>query len=314
MSAPGWRRAYPGPGQAVLLTGGVFAVQLLCGVVIGVAMVAAAGGPANSPGGLPPIPATGILAMNVLAFGLALAWAARANRGENRQVWLGGRAGPGTWSAALSAGLGTTVLVSACGVLLQRIAPMPDSWNAAFAELVDFEHRPVLTVLTVILLPAVAEEALFRGYILRGLLDHVRPRMAVLLSTVLFTALHLNLWQIPVGLALGLLCGWVYLRTRSLPLCITLHGVNNAVAVLADRLPFAVPGFNVEGGATELHPWWFDLLGLGLAAAGVVAVAVLTRGMGRPPPLPPETAPGVPSTATGDPSGEPATLSRTGEQ
>lgn len=307
MSAPDWRRAYPGPGHAVLLTATVLLVQTLCGVAIGVAMIAT--GKGGTPGAMPVLPAEGVLAMNLLAFGSVLAWAGWANRGQNRQVWLGGRAGPLTWSAALVAGLGTTVLVSAAGVLLQRIAPIPDSFSAVFAELIDFDHRPVLTVLIVIVLPAVAEEALFRGYILRGLLDHVRPWTALVVSTALFAVMHLNLWQMPVGVALGLLCGWVYLRTRSLPLCIALHGVNNAVAVLADRLPFAVPGFNVEGAAMELHPWWFDLLGFGLAVAGVAAVAVLTRGAGLPPPLPPESLAAALPVAAEDGRGDPSAAS-----
>lgn len=289
MSAAGWRRSYPGPGHAVLLTGGVLAVQILCGAVIGVAMVVAAAGAGKPATSLPPLSAGSILAMNVLAFGLTLLWAARANRGENPQVWLGGRAAGGTWLAALVAGTGTTILVSAAGVLLQRVVPIPSSMNDLFAMLVDFDGRPVMTVLTTVLLPAVAEEALFRGYILRGLLDHVRPRTALLVSTLLFTALHVNLWQVPVGVALGLLCGWVYLRTRSLPLCIALHAANNAVAIGAHKLPLAIPGFNVEGTETVLHPWWFDLLGFALAAAGVAGVAWATRGGLRPPPLPPET-------------------------
>ena len=279
-------RAYPGPAHAVWMTLGVLGVQVAVGMVIGFVSVFSAGLAGKGMPTSSTLAPAAILATNLVAFAVVLAWAARANRGQGREVWCGGRAGPAAWVAAVVAGSGATILISVGGNFMLWLLPLPKALLELFGRLADLEANPVVGVLATIVVPAIAEEALFRGYILRGLLDHIRPWPAIALSTLLFTVLHLNPWQVPVGVLLGLLCGWVYLRTRSLPLCILLHGVNNTIAVFAARLPFTVAGFN-DGSTTGVaHPGWFDALGVALLLAGLGLFAVLTRRLMAPPPLP----------------------------
>lgn len=151
-------------------------------------------------------------------------------------------------------------------------------------------------VLAVLIAPVV-EEVLFRGLILRGLLGRWRPAAAILLSAALFSLMHLNLAQIPVTFVLGAVLGWVYVRTRSLGLCIAGHAINNAAAFLIGPLPFEVDNFNriPEVAGTFFHPWWFDVLGLGLFACGLWWIYRLTPA-GQPwlritPPVPPRREP-----------------------
>ncbi len=298
-------RAFPGPAHAVLLTLGVLGVQVAVGMVFGIVSAFRAGLAAKGVPAPLTLPPAAILATNLVAFAVVLGWAARANRGQGREVWRGGRAGPVAWVAAVVAGLGATIPISAGGNFMLWLLPLPKAMVALFGRLADLEANPLIGVLTVIVVPAIVEEALFRGYILRGLLDHLRPWPAIGLSTLLFTVLHLNPWQVPVGVLLGLLCGWVYLRTRSLPLCILLHAVNNTVAVFATKLPITVAGFN-DGATTGVaHPGWFDALGVALLLAGLGAFAWLTRRLMAPPPLPPIVSipPLLPVLAAGDAAG-----------
>ena len=74
------------------------------------------------------------------------------------------------------------------------------------------------------------EEIIFRGVILRGLLGRYRRWTAIIVSAVLFALMHGNPVQLPVALGLGLVLGWVYVRTRSLGLCFLGHALNNALA------------------------------------------------------------------------------------
>jgi len=130
--------------------------------------------------------------------------------------------------------------------------------------------------LAVVIAP-VTEEFVFRGLILRGLLGHWRPAAAVLFSTGLFALAHFNPAQAPVAALLGLLTGWLYVRTRSLGLCILAHALNNAASYLT-WFPFEVRGFNAitEAEGPVFHPWWFNSIGLALLALGIWAVRRLT--------------------------------------
>jgi glutamate-5-semialdehyde dehydrogenase len=126
--------------------------------------------------------------------------------------------------------------------------------------------------LLLVVLGPLTEEIIFRGLILRGLLGRCRPWTAIIISAALFSLMHLNPAQIPVTLGLGIVLGWVYMRTRSLALCVFGHALNNSSTFLTNYLPFEVTGFNAMPEQTQgnvFHPWWFDLLGILLFAGGI---------------------------------------------
>lgn len=154
-------------------------------------------------------------------------------------------------------------------------------------------------ILAVVVAP-VTEEVLFRGVILRGLLSRWKPWPAIAISAALFTAMHFNPAQAPIAFALGLVLGWVYVRTRSLGLCILGHALNNAAASFTSDTPFPIDNYNHVPDAPVgfFHPWWFDAIGLGLFAGGIwfihrlaaPATAWTVPPSSPPPPLPPVPA------------------------
>ncbi len=86
-----------------------------------------------------------------------------------------------------------------------------------------------------------AEEIVFRGAILRSLLDMMSKKnhwVAILISAALFGVVHGNSAQFANALLMGLLLGWMYYRTKSLVPGILMHWVNNTLAyVLTNIMP-----------------------------------------------------------------------------
>ncbi|MBQ8046869.1 MAG: CPBP family intramembrane metalloprotease [Prevotella sp.] len=85
-----------------------------------------------------------------------------------------------------------------------------------------------------ILVP-VAEEMVFRGAILRSLLSMFNRQshwVAIVLSAMIFGAVHGNLAQFVHATLLGLLLGWMYYRTESIFPGIVVHWVNNSIAYI----------------------------------------------------------------------------------
>lgn len=79
----------------------------------------------------------------------------------------------------------------------------------------------------------IVEETLFRGIFTQALLRY-DARFAVFASAMLFSMMHLNLVQgIPTFL-LGLVLGYVFVKTKSVASCIILHLLNNLLAVVAN--------------------------------------------------------------------------------
>jgi membrane protease YdiL (CAAX protease family) len=86
-----------------------------------------------------------------------------------------------------------------------------------------------LEVFTAVVAAPVLEETIFRGAILRALAQDIRPAFAVVASALLFSISHLVPTQFVGSLLLGLISGSVYVRSRSLCLCIAVHAAWNAV-------------------------------------------------------------------------------------
>ena len=89
---------------------------------------------------------------------------------------------------------------------------------------------------SIILIPPLTlpffEEWLFRGIILRGLLQHYRPFMAILLSSLLFLCSHVSIGNGLMAFTFSLMWGWYYYHTRSLFLCTTSHIFSNILALI----------------------------------------------------------------------------------
>lgn len=89
-----------------------------------------------------------------------------------------------------------------------------------------------------ILVP-LAEEIVFRGAILRTLLRLLPGNWhwgAIIISALIFGAVHGNMVQFVHATLLGLLLGWMYWRTDSIVPGVVLHWVNNSVAYVICRL------------------------------------------------------------------------------
>lgn len=91
--------------------------------------------------------------------------------------------------------------------------------------------RHPFALFTVSVIAPITEEIIFRGAILRRMLQSSKqsPWMAIVCSAVLFSAGHVFPVMIVNAFFIGLLFGWLYFKTRSLLLTITLHLASNTL-------------------------------------------------------------------------------------
>ncbi len=107
--------------------------------------------------------------------------------------------------------------------------PMPEFIEELFAMLTN---RDIWTFLTVGITGPILEEVLFRGIILDGFLNRYKPGKAIFWSAMLFGLFHMNPWQFIPAFLIGLLLGYIYLKTRSLIPVIFIHIINNLFSYL----------------------------------------------------------------------------------
>lgn len=125
--------------------------------------------------------------------------------------------------------------------------PLSDAFSSLTNVKMPADALQLLTTLvthpwgwiTVDVLVPIAEEMVFRGAILRTLLNLCGHRWrwgAIVLSALLFGLAHGNMAQLLNATLLGCLLGWLYYRSGSIAPGIVFHMVNNSVAVLLVRL------------------------------------------------------------------------------
>jgi uncharacterized protein len=88
-----------------------------------------------------------------------------------------------------------------------------------------------LLLVTGVLAP-ILEETVFRGFLLTSLTKYFSLPQSVALSSVLFAACHFSLRDFPQLLALGMVMGFAYARSRNLLTSITIHAVWNSTVVV----------------------------------------------------------------------------------
>ncbi len=91
---------------------------------------------------------------------------------------------------------------------------------------------PVAAVLSIVLVGPIAEEIIFRGLIYGALEGRLRVFGAMLISSFLFAAAHLQVTHFIPIFCLGMALGWARWKSGSLGLPILLHILNNGVALL----------------------------------------------------------------------------------
>ncbi|MCD6111712.1 MAG: CPBP family intramembrane metalloprotease [Bacteroidales bacterium] len=95
----------------------------------------------------------------------------------------------------------------------------------------------IINVIIIALLPAISEEFFFRGVLLRLFKEKIKSvHIAVLISAIVFSALHLQFYTFLPRVFLGLILGYLYLWTGSLWVPIFTHFINNAIAVIGTFL------------------------------------------------------------------------------
>lgn len=173
----------------------------------------------------------------------------------------------------LLAAVGVSICVSEMDNGLRWLAPITDpkhldALQRGAKEMLTPAAAPLL--LAIIVTPVI-EEMIFRGVILRGLLNRFRQDHAIAISSILFAVAQVDLYHVILSFFTGLFLAWVFTRTASLWACILVHAVMNGMGwMVVNVLGAGIPGYtDIPGKDVVFQPLWFDALGVAcLAVAG----------------------------------------------
>lgn len=95
----------------------------------------------------------------------------------------------------------------------------------------DTFFKFLMGVLCVGIMPAFCEEFLHRGFVLQGTQKHTGYKRAIIISSILFGLMHLNINQVFYAIILGLIMGFVAVASDNIWPAVILHFTNNFINV-----------------------------------------------------------------------------------
>lgn len=119
--------------------------------------------------------------------------------------------------------------------VLEGLMPLPDWSDGTLMQMLGSRWG----YLVICIFAPLVEELVFRGAILKALLQGYRSHwMAIAVSALIFAVVHANPIQMPHAFLMGLLLGWMYYRTKSVIPGILVHWVNNTMAYVVYNMGY----------------------------------------------------------------------------
>ena len=123
-----------------------------------------------------------------------------------------------------------------------------------------------LLLVSTAVIPGIVEEIMFRGIILTNLSPYGKG-MAIVTSALLFGLMHMNPSQFFYTTVMGLALGYIYVKTKSIWLCIIIHFTNNALGVIQQII--------YQCNTTEKATVYMSIMMVVVALLGMVSIGVL---------------------------------------
>ena len=111
---------------------------------------------------------------------------------------------------------------------------MEDNYNSQVEALAIMRSPAefIFSLLVMALFPALFEETLFRGGLQQILIAWFKqPLAAIIVTSIIFSAVHFSYYGFLPRLALGMVLGLIFYYSKSIWLNVTAHFVNNAFAI-----------------------------------------------------------------------------------
>lgn len=143
---------------------------------------------------------------------------------------------PLQWLGSMLMGIGAFVAALMLGALLTPLFPESADGLTQLDEILT--NVPVsLLLLVVVLMPAIGEELLFRGFVLGTLKNKYKSAIAVGVTALIFAAYHMSLIKLFTIGVIGLVLSYVCYKTGSIAASMSVHLLNNLLSVLISKYP-----------------------------------------------------------------------------
>lgn len=268
------RKPFPTRLETVLIAVAFVLLQLVLAFLIAVPMAVLS--MLRNPDVAPQVNVPVLLSANVLAALPLIAWGWWRSGLPFRQAFALEQARLDLLPYVVALAVGSNICFSEIDNLTRKFLPLPMWFSEVFTGLYDM---PLAAVFILGIVAPLSEEPVFRGMLLRGRVRQGERWSAIFLTAILFGVVHISPAQAFYATLIGLVVGWLFVRSGALVPCMVFHGLHNLGVAFVNMLPIPpIPGFNTEPEPIQFQPLWFDAIGLAALLIGLAGIAWATAG------------------------------------
>lgn len=169
-----------------------------------------------------------------------------------------------------------TLSLALAGSLSWFFPQLPENIVRFMEQMHDPAQPTWIPILTLALAPAICEELAFRGFILSGFSRTGRVGLGIVMSALTFGVMHMIPAQVFNASLLGLVLGFIAIKTNSIYPGIWFHFLYNSLAIIHGKMSTLA-----RQGGIEDHPLYsvtergIEYNGVTLAIAAITAAVIL---------------------------------------
>ncbi len=187
----------------------------------------------------------------------------------------------GSFFSAVLLMLGANMWENAASFIYVALFGMPEQNDMVFLESFFSNVEPAVALILIAIVPAVCEELLFRGYIFDSFKGKRGKVAAVIISSVLFSVIHFDMYKIAPIFIMALAFGYITAKTDSVLIPMIFHFVNNSMAVVSF---YATKGQDTDAALVSIPDStyiWYAVAAFGMGLVLVYFGARLLSGKPR---------------------------------
>ncbi len=127
--------------------------------------------------------------------------------------------------------ISAAILVALASQLINAIYPFPEEYLKNLGKLFELDMPMWRSFLVIAIAPGICEELLFRGLMPR-FFEKYGMKVNIVLTALLFAAFHLDPFRFLPVFLLGMLLGYLTLRSGSIVNSMISHAINNSLALI----------------------------------------------------------------------------------
>lgn len=134
---------------------------------------------------------------------------------------------------SIALGVSLTVISDEIDRLIQNVITIPESFHEIYEKLLTINSVSdfIIVFFSAVILAAVLEEMLFRGFLQTSLENNSKIKTAIIITALIFAIFHAYPWVLIQIFIMGIVLGLMAWKSNSIIPSVIVHFINNGIAI-----------------------------------------------------------------------------------